>query len=158
MVQKAFKEIAKMGFILMVALMADFKEEAWNFIKSKDIGVLSTSYDGVPFGSLLPFALDDKNNPIIYISDLAIHTDNIKKSAKCSLTVSKVNKKDIFNSSRATIIVEAVKVTDKKVEELYFKKFPKAKRFGELHDFSFYRLEVKKVYYVGGFGNIGWVD
>jgi putative heme iron utilization protein len=135
------------------------KDQMLDLVKAQKTGVLSTNFeDAYPFGSLVPYALDAKNNPIIYISDLALHTQNLKKYNKVTLTVSKVDKKDIFNSSRATILAKAVKVEGKEVEELYFKRFPKAKRFNKLHDFSFYRLEVDKTYFVGGFGNIGWVD
>ena len=150
-----------MIFCMLAAMPQEksMKEQCNDLLKSQKVGVLSTNFeDSYPFGSLVPYVLDDKGNPIIYISDLAIHTKNLENYSKCTLTVSKVNKQDVFNSSRATILAEAKKVDAKEVEELYFKKFPKAKKFAKLHDFSFYRLEVQKTYFVGGFGNIGWVE
>lgn len=142
-----------------VEVKKPMKDQCADLVKSQETGVLSTNFeDSYPFGSLVPYALDEKGNPIIYVSDLAIHTDNLKKYSKCTLTVSKINGQDVFNSSRATILAEANKVDAKEVSEIYFKKFPDAKKFAKMHDFSFYRLEVQKTYFVGGFGNIGWVE
>lgn len=122
---------------------------------------LSTTYDKVAFGSLVPYALDGKGQPIIFISDMALHTKNLKKDPKCSLMVAKLSKDDIFNSARITFVGKMVKVPDDEVEavsKLYLEKHPAAKDFIELEDFAFYRLEISKIYWVGGFGDIEWIE
>lgn len=122
---------------------------------------LSTTYDKVAFGSLVPYALDSKGRPVIFISDMALHTKNLKKDPKCSLMVAKLSKDDIFNSARITFVGKMVKVPDDEVEaviKLYIEKHPAAKDFIELEDFAFYRLEISKIYWVGGFGDIEWIE
>ncbi len=120
-------------------------------------GVLSTLYEDVPYGSSMPYMLDFQGRPVVYISEMAIHTKNINKNAKCSLTVISPEN-DVFNSPRITVLGEMKQIRDKNIEKAYFDKYPQAKRFKKLHGFNFYILEIKELYYVGGFGNIGWVD
>jgi putative heme iron utilization protein len=41
--------------------------------------------------------------------------------------------------------------------ELYLARYANSKYWVDFEDFSFYRMEVVDVYYVGGFGVMGWV-
>ena len=53
-------------------------------------GVLSThskSMPGFPFGSVVPYCLDELGRPLILISRIAQHTHNLQKDPKCSLFV-----------------------------------------------------------------------
>ncbi len=40
---------------------------------------------------------------------------------------------------------------------LYLERYANSKYWVDFEDFSFYRMEVMDVYYVGGFGVMGWV-
>ena len=129
--------------------------------KEGKVATLSTTYDKVAFGSLVPYVLDAKGRPIIFVSDLALHTKNLKKDPKCSLMVAKIDKDDIFNSARITFIGKMVKIPDKELEEikkLYLAKHESAEGFIDFEDFNFYRLEIEKIYWVGGFGDIDWIE
>jgi hypothetical protein len=127
---------------------------------------LSTMYNSdatkgkdYPYTSLVPYTLDKQGRAIIYVSDLAMHTKNLRKNNKCSLMVSKEKKDDIFNSARITFIGTMKKVPDDEVEEvkkLYLEKYPDAKELVDFYDFSFYRMEVEHIHYIGGFGDINW--
>jgi hypothetical protein len=132
-----------------------------DLVKEGKISTLSTTYDKVAFGSLVPYALDSKGSPVIFVSDLAIHTKNIKKDSKCSLMIAKISEDDIFNSSRITFIGKMVKVPEKELPEIkkiYLEKHESVKGFIDFKDFVFYRLEIDKIYWVGGFGDISWVE
>ncbi len=115
-----------------------------------------------PFTSLVAFVVDDKGNPIVFISDLAIHTKNIEKQGGSSLMVSDVNKDNLFNSKRVTYTGTMEKVADeeevKKLKKLYLAKFPDSEELMQLADFNFHRLKIKKVYYIGGFGGGDWIE
>ena len=39
----------------------------------------------------------------------------------------------------------------------YLRYFPQAKSYFDMHDFQFYRIAVKQVRYIGGFGKIHWI-
>jgi hypothetical protein len=132
-----------------------------DLVKEGKVATLSTTYDKVAFGSLSPYVLDSKGNPVIFVSDMALHTKNLKKDPKCSLMIAKLSKDDIFNSARITFVGKMVKVPDKELDvirKIYLEKYPAAKNFVELEDFAFYRLEIDKIYWVGGFGDIEWID
>lgn len=142
-------------------LLCTLQNPMIDLVKAGKAATLSTTHDKVAFGSLVPYVLDGKGRPVIFVSDLAIHTQNLKKDPKCSLMVAKIDKNDIFNSARITFIGKMVKVPDKELEEikkLYLARHKSAEDFVDFEDFNFYRLETEKIYWVGGFGDIEWID
>jgi hypothetical protein len=147
-----------MGLVLAAA---DKNKDVYDLAKEGKVSSLSTDYKGTPFGSLVPYALDAKGNPIIYISGLATHTKNLEKTPECSVMVCREDADDVFNSARVTFLGKMQVVPEKEQEavaKVFFAKFPQAKNFAELHDFAFYRMEITKIYYIGGFGVIRWID
>ena len=44
-----------------------------------------------------------------------------------------------------------------KIAATYLQRHPKAQQWANFGDFSFYRLVVKDIYFVGGFGVMGWI-
>ena len=78
-------------------------------------GVLSThskSMPGFPFGSVVPYCLDDQGRPLILISRIAQHTHNLQKDPKCSLLVGERGAEDVQAVGRITLLAEAEKLTD----------------------------------------------
>src|ERR1700679_1394311 len=72
------------------------------------LSTLSRKHPGFPFGSLMPFALDPAGRPIFLISNMAMHTQNLKSDPRCSLFVGQVAAgADPLGASRATIIGHA---------------------------------------------------
>src|ERR1039458_9725496 len=51
------------------------------------LSTLSRKHFGFPFGSLMPFALDSAGRPTCLISNMAMHTQNLKADPRCSLFV-----------------------------------------------------------------------
>jgi putative heme iron utilization protein len=136
-------------------------KDAVDVVKTGKIGSLGTVTKGQPFVSLTPYAMDEKGRPFVYLSDLAYHTKNLKKSSKGSLMVSKLDEKNIFNSARVSFVGKMTRVTDKDevaaLKKIFFAKFPDSKDFEKMHDFAFYRMEIEKIQYIGGFGDINWI-
>lgn len=147
-----------MMYLLMLCLMgSDMKD----LVKDTKTAALSTMYREYPYTSLVPYAIDSKGRPIIFISDLAQHTKNLSKTNRCSLMASKENKEDVFNSARVTFIGKMTKVPDDEIEEvkkIYCEKYTVADEVFELDGFTFYRMEVDHIHYIGGFGDIHWYD
>jgi len=134
------------------------------FLK-EPFGVLSTiSLDvaGYPFGSIVPYCVDEVCQPLIYISHIAQHTKNVVADPRVSLTVMErnVNSDDVQAHGRVTCIANARPIADheSEVRERYFRYFPSARQYEQTHDFSFFRLEVVRVRFIGGFGEIYWVE
>ncbi|MFP5226427.1 MAG: HugZ family protein [Acidobacteriota bacterium] len=129
------------------------------------IGTLSTvsrRHPGYPFGSLMPFALDPAGRPIFLISSMAMHTQNLSSDPRCSLFVSQPSSDgDPLGAARATLIGDALRVAEAElpaVREVYTAHHPNSRYWVDFSDFSFYRLQPVDLYYVGGFGVMGWVD
>jgi len=129
------------------------------------IGTLSTisrRHPGFPFGSLMPFALDPEGRPIFLISSMAMHTQNLSGDPKCSLFVAQPGSDgDPLGAARATLVGDARPVPPidlAAVRAVYLEQHPNSQYWVDFPDFSFYRLQPIDLYYVGGFGVMGWVD
>jgi putative heme iron utilization protein len=140
-------------------------ERVRTLLSLTSVATLSTQsrkHAGFPFGSLMPFALDTAGRPIFLISNMAMHTQNLKADPRCSLFVGQVNAEDDpLGASRATLIgkSEPVPETDlASVKEIYLGRHENSRYWVDFADFSFYRLQLIDLYYVGGFGVMGWVD
>jgi putative heme iron utilization protein len=128
------------------------------------VGTLSSvsrKHSGFPFGSLMPYALDPAGRPIFLISNMAMHTQNLKADPRCSLFVSQASPDgDPLGAARATLIGNAQPVEENdlaSVREQYLARHPNSRYWVDFADFGFFRLEIIDVYYVGGFGVMGWV-
>jgi putative heme iron utilization protein len=141
-----------------------FAERARTLLHLGRVGSLSTlsrKQPGFPFGSVMPYALDDRANPIFLISTMAMHTQNLLADPHSSLLVTQPDAGgDPLGASRVTLLGNVLPVPEADVAEarkLYLARHADSKYWVDFKDFSFYRMSVVDVYYVGGFGVMGWV-
>src|SRR5271157_1859604 len=141
-----------------------FAERARTLMHSSRIGSLSTlsrKQPGFPFGSLMPYALDDQGRPIFLVSTMAMHTQNLQADPRASLFVTEpAASGDPLGSSRVTLIGSVSRILEPEVaaaRTVYLTRYPDSKYWVDFEDFFFYRMDVVDVYYVGGFGVMGWV-
>lgn len=141
-----------------------FAERARTLAYLTRVGSLSTlsrKQPGFPFGSVMPYGLDERGRPIFLISTMAMHTQNLKADSHASLLVTQKDAdSDPLGSSRVTLVGNALPVQESEVAEarkIYLTSHANSKYWVDFEDFSFYRLDVVDVYYVGGFGVMGWV-
>lgn len=145
--------------LLMTACLVS-ADPTYELVTNTKLAALSTSYHGKPFGSLVAYAVDDEGSPILFISDLAIHTKNLNRDESCSIMISEADADDVFNSKRITLLGKMKKIERDKAKDLqkiYLAKYEDAKDLLEMEDFNFYKMEVEKAYWVGGFGDIEWL-
>lgn len=129
------------------------------------VGTLSTisrKHAGFPFGSLMLFAVDAAGRPIFLISNMAMHTQNLKAEPRCSLFIAQVGADgDPLGAARATLVGQAAPVPSEElasVRETYLAAHENSRYWVDFADFSFFRLQPVDIYYVGGFGVMGWVQ
>jgi putative heme iron utilization protein len=145
------------------ALEPTYAEKARTLIHLGRVGSLSTmsrKHPGWPFGSVMPYALDVTGRPIFLISSMAMHTQNLLQDAKASLLVTQSEAPDPLGASRLTLMGEVVKLPEEDsgaVRKIYLTRHETARHWVDYEDFAFYRMEVADVYFVGGFGVMGWV-
>ncbi len=141
-----------------------YAERVRTLVYRNRIGTLSTlseKHPDWPFGSLMPYGLDGKGRPIFLISTMAMHTHNIERDPRVSLFISQTDSKgDPLDASRVTLMGRALKVPEEelgKVRELYLSRYRNASYWVDFDDFFFYRMEIEDIYFVGGFGAMGWI-
>ncbi|WP_263079402.1 DUF2470 domain-containing protein [Endozoicomonas sp. Mp262] len=124
-------------------------------------GILSThSHDvpGYPFGSVMPYCLDKEGCPLILISRIAQHTKNIQENPRVSLIITESHVDDAHLGARLTWIGDAELIEDhSEIAKRYYSFFPQSQDYHKTHRFDFYRINLVRARYIGGFGKIFWI-
>ncbi|HEV2055012.1 MAG TPA: DUF2470 domain-containing protein [Methylomirabilota bacterium] len=141
-----------------------YAERARTLVHLAHSGMLSTlsrRQPGHPFGSVMPYAPDDQGAPLLLISDMAMHTQNLEADARASLLATQPGwTEDPLAGGRVTLMGRAARVSDGErgtAREAYLARHPKAAFWVDFEDFAFWRLDVTDVYFVGGFAAMDWV-
>lgn len=146
----------------LMALGADsYAKQSFDTMNKNKTATFSTITDkSKPYTSVVGYALDDRGVPFVFISDLAVHTENVDKNPNVSLMVTEIRRRDnTFDNIRVTFSGEMTIVKDEKqikeLRKIYLKKHPDSEQFIDFGDFNFYTLKLEKVNFIGGFGEIG---
>ena len=136
----------------------------WELTAGQTMGVLSTMSKrqaGYPFGSVVAYALDGQARPVLLISALAVHFKNLQSDSKGSLTVFEDEAlSNPMTAARATLMGEFHPVPESElavVKAAYLARHPEAERWANFGDFAFLRMDIRDIYYIGGFGSMGWI-
>jgi len=142
-----------------------FSERARTLVYTGRVGSLSTvsrKQPGFPFGSVMPYGLDADGRAIFLISTMAMHTQNLQADPRSSLLVTQPDAgNDPLGAARVTLVGNVLPILKSEIAEarsLYLERYANSKYWVDFEDFSFYRMDVLDVYYVGGFGVMGWVQ
>ena len=142
-----------------------YELEAVNLYRSNNAAILSTiskKYEGYPFGSFITYVSDKNRTLLMYTSDIAQHTKNLKTNSKACVTIFKLDTEyDKQNSSRLTLMGDLKDVSEDNIEECqerFVKFLPESKKYSSMHDFKFYKLEISRIRWIGGFGDIAWLN
>lgn len=141
-----------------------YAERVRTLVDQERIGTLatnSTREPGFPFASVMPYALSSDGAPFFLISSMAIHTQNLVADGRASLLVMQSGgDTDPLGLPRATLLgtVRRIEDPDEPLRAAYLERHPSSRHWISYSDFSFYQLEVTNIYFVGGFGVMGWVE
>lgn len=125
------------------------------------LSTLAVDPPGHPFGSVVTYAPDDDGNPLLLMSTMAEHARNLTADPRASLLVAaSTSGTGRLAAARATLLgtvrlVDAAEQTD--TVERYLEVHPGA-FWARFPDFDVRRLDVERVRYVRGFGEMSWVD
>lgn len=127
------------------------------------LSTLAPEPAGYPYGSVATYGLDVRGNPIFFVSLMAEHTQNAIRDARASLLVTEPvpDGADPLASGRATLMGDLSPVADADrpaAQATYLAANPTAEYYIDFGDFTFYRLDVAAIRYVGGYGRMSWVD
>jgi putative heme iron utilization protein len=140
---------------------ADFEPEklARSLLRRSRQGALATvmSGSGDPYCSLVNVASHWDGSPILLISRLALHTQNVIADSRVSLMLDERSEGDPLEGARIMVAGTAEESCDELKATLrrrYLNAHPSAELFVDFKDFSFFRIRPKTVHLVAGFGRI----
>jgi putative heme iron utilization protein len=136
--------------------------------RTATLATLARDPDGFPFASLVSVA-DDGGRPLMLLSTLAEHTQNLRQRPQASLLLCESAPGDAraphaidpLALGRATLIGRCRPVDEAEVaaaRAIYLAAHPEAAAYVDFRDFALWRLEPEALRYVGGFGRMSWVD
>jgi heme iron utilization protein len=141
-----------------------FAERVRTLLHVARTGTLAThsrKQAGFPFASIMPYGLEAGGQPTFLISSMAMHTQNLAADPRASLLVAQPGwNEDPLAGARATLIGEVRRsdaATSTTMREEYLARHPNARYWVDFDDFAFYAMELVDLYYVAGFGAMGWV-
>ena len=125
------------------------------------LSTLSRKQPGWPFGSVMPYGLDAQGQPVFLISTMAMHTQNLLGDPRASLLVTPPESRvDPLGAARVTLMGSVTKVPkadNAEVRACYLERHANASYWVDFQDFGFFRMAITEIYFVGGFGSMGWV-
>jgi hypothetical protein len=122
-------------------------------------GALATlmASSGDPYCSLVNVASHADGSPILLISRLALHTQNVLRDPRVSLMLDERATGDPLEGSRIMLAGRAEEASGDAatlVRRRYLNAHPSAEVFVNFKDFSFFRIQPSGAHLVAGFGRI----
>lgn len=122
-------------------------------------GALATlmTGSGDPYCSLVNLASHWDASPILLISQLALHTQNVIADSRVSLMLDERSEGDPLEGARIMVAGTAeescgeLKAT---LRRRYLNAHPSAELFADFKDFAFFQIQPKTMHLVAGFGRI----
>ncbi|CAN5164295.1 DUF2470 domain-containing protein [soil metagenome] len=119
--------------------------------------------EGTPFASVAPLGTDRSGRPVLCISEMAEHTQNLRLDARCSVLISEVVDEgaDPLAAGRVTLLGAASVGPDGErgeARDAHLAGNPHAGYYVDFGDFNLWRVEVDSVRFVGGYGRMSWVS
>jgi putative heme iron utilization protein len=132
---------------------------ARSLLRRRRQGALATlmAADGAPYCSLVNLASHPDGSPILLISRLALHTQNLLADPRVSLMLDERGEGDPLEGARimlAGTVVEATGADVALLRRRYLAAHPAAEQFVDFKDFSLFRIVPSGAHLVAGFGRI----
>lgn len=142
-------------------MTTDFAADLRALLRAERQGMLATlslRHGGHPFGSVVPYALWESGEPLLYLSRLAAHTQNLLADPRASLLISDSASKDV-QPARATL-VGACRPLPPEAQDAgrsaFAARHPQSQALA-LPDFTAFLLAVEESRWVGGFAAAAWL-
>lgn len=128
-------------------------------LREAQTGALATlDADGGPYASLVQLATLPDGAPLLLLSGLARHTQNIARDARVSLLVDEHRPGEELQGARAGLKGRIEKLIDEPTfataRRRFLARHPDAAGFAGFSDFAFYRIALDSAHLVAGFGRI----
>lgn len=137
-------------------------EEARQLWAGRFQAVLTThslAEPGYPFGSVVPYCLDQAGHALLLLSHLAQHTRNLDTDPRCGLCVAQATDDDPQQSLRLSCPADAEPVdpADAASHARWFRYFPASRPYFTELNFRLYRVRPRRFHFNGGFATARWL-
>ena len=141
-------------------------ESARQLLAAESVGVLSTisiHRPGYPYGSVTPYALAADGAPLLLLSRLAAHTQNLGADPRASLFVGDRDAvADPQAGARVSLLGRAAPLpvdgdANADARQRYLARWPRAADYFALGDFALWRFAIEEARLIAGFGDIRWL-
>ena len=110
---------------------------------------------GDPYVSLVTVATAMDGTPLLLISKLALHTQNLSASPRASLLIDGTDGAgDPLAGGRVTLLGHMSITQNPNDRRRFLARHPQAQMYADFPDFAFYRLDIESAHFIGGFGRI----
>ena len=132
---------------------------AKDLMRGRTTASLGTSLAGAPYVSLVLVAFDSGGAPLLLLSDLAQHTQNLLSDSRVSLLFDGTGEyADPLTGPRLTVLGVAERCDDASALERYATRHPSAALYAGFNDFHLYRVTIARGHFISGFGKIAWIE
>lgn len=107
-----------------------------------------------PFASRVIVATDSDGTPLLLLSNLAVHTQNLKNDPRACLLLSNESGGDPMRDARISVNGRIATCDAARTRRRFLARHPEAAGYADFADFSFYRLVVEDTHLVADFGRI----
>jgi len=121
------------------------------------LSTLSQAEPGYPFGSVVPYCLDQGGRPLLLLSHLAQHSHNLAADSRCAFTVFDGAGGDVQQSRRLTCTADCEAANDALDLARYCRHFPRGQAYVRELGFRLFRLLPRRFHYNGGFATARWL-
>lgn len=110
---------------------------------------------GHPHVSLVTVATMPDGAPVLLISKLALHTQNLLADPRCTLLFDGTDANgDPLAGGRVTLTGMAAVIGSDVARRRFLARHPEAEGYASFADFAFYQITVERAHFIGGFGRI----
>lgn len=131
-------------------------------IRAADRAALATTShesEAWPYVSLVLCACDHAGAPLLLMSDLAVHSQNLTADSRLSLLFDgTAGLLDPLTGARASVLGRAERCDDAESLARFTARHPSATDYALFADFHLYRVAIERAHLVAGFGAIDWID
>ena len=127
--------------------------------RSATLSTRLANTDGWPYGSLVTVAIDNDVSPLLLFSTLADHTRNLAVDERASLLFEQASRHgNPQRGSRVTILGNIRRTNKPEHGRRFLDIHPEAEMYAGFSDFSFFRMNIDRAHWVGGFAKAQWLS
>jgi hypothetical protein len=118
----------------------------------------STSLPGYPYATVVPYVVDECHRPVVCLSALAEHTRNVLADPRVSLSVLQPGAGDVQAAARLTLVADAEPFEPAPDFLARYLRYEPGAAQNLTLDCTFLRLNPKRIRFIAGFGQMGWIE